>query len=131
MAKVRVWNDNVHPYRETFREQNIHIPAKSSIVMDAGEALLFKGTFAPIKLDGDGNPTPEGYKMIRIEELQSEDTIEQAKVNPLVCQACAYEAASEKDLNEHAQSLHKDAFLVDEEAEQALSEKKKAQRKAG
>lgn len=129
MAMVKVWNDNVHPYRENFREQEIVIPAKSFIKMEAGEALLFRGTFAPIKVDGDGNPIPEGYKMIRIEEIKGEET-EAPKVNPLICQACAYEAASEKDLNEHAQSLHKDAVLVDEEAEEALKTKK-AQRKAG
>lgn len=128
MGMVKVWNDNVHPYKEQFRDQLIQIPPKKFILMEAGDAHLFKGTFAPIKLDADENPIPEGYKMIRIEESGA-DVIEMPKVNELLCQACKYEGSSAGDLSEHIKSTHKDVAAVDEEAEQEIK-KRKAARKA-
>lgn len=127
--QVRVWNDNIHPYYEEFRDQKIKIPAKSFIMMEAGEAHLFRGSFAPIKVDADGNPIPEGYKMIRIEENSSAtpDTVKETPKN--VCQACKYEASSEKDLSEHIESSHKHEMVVDEEAEREIARRPKSKTK--
>lgn len=67
MAKVRVWNDNVHPHTEMFKGDLITIPAKECIEMDWEEAIEFRGQFTGIKLLGDDTPDPRGYKMIRVE----------------------------------------------------------------
>lgn len=130
MPMVKVWNDNVHPYKEMFRDQKIEIPSKGFIEMEAGEALIFKGTFSTIVLDADGNPTAEGFKMIRIEEF-TKNKPEAVKVNPLVCLACSYEAASEKDLQEHVKLSHSHQVAeIDEEAERAIAEKQKNKARA-
>jgi hypothetical protein len=68
MAIVRVWNDNEYPYKEIFQDEEIRIPAKKFIEMDEKKAILFKGTFAPMKLDAQKKPMPEYFKMIRIED---------------------------------------------------------------
>lgn len=130
MAMVKVWNDNVHPYTEKFKDQDIKIPPKSFIMMEAGEAVDFRGTFAPIKVDADGNPIAEGFKMIRIEEVKGDEDGEAAdQVNPrTICQACKYEASSEKDLNEHAKAMHADALFSDPLAEEAMKKAKKARK---
>jgi hypothetical protein len=123
--QVKVWNDNVHPYQENFREKNILIPAKSFIMMEESDAQLFYGSFAPIKVDADGNPIPEGYKMIRIDQ-----TIDEAPVAPVVneniCQACRHEAPNMKSLQAHIFETHKDIALVDEDAEREIGRRKKA-----
>ena len=122
MANVRVWNDNTYPYTEQFRDQKIHIPAKGFIMMEAGEAHLFRGSFAPVQLDGDGNPHPSGYKMIRIEETSSEP-VPAVTVNEKKCIACAYEATSKADLDEHVKAAHAADVVVDEEAEAEIKKR--------
>jgi hypothetical protein len=126
MAQVRVWNDNIHPYQETFREKELKIPAKSFILMDSGDAHLFKGTFAPIKVDADGNPIAQGYKMIRIEKTA--EPLPETKVKETICQACRYEASSDKDLAEHVKASHGDVALRDDEAEQEIERRKRAKK---
>lgn len=123
MAKVRVWNDNVHPYRETFKGEKVEIAAKSWILMEQDEAIMFRGTFAPIKTDGDGNPIAEGFKMIRVEAIPAEQP-EAVKVDALVCQACTYKAASDADLLEHGKAKHSDILTTDEEAEAEIKVKR-------
>jgi hypothetical protein len=118
MALVKVWNDNVHPYREEFRDQKIYIPAKGYIEMQLDEAQLFKGSFAPVPVDADGNPTPEGFKMIRIEQIAEGASAPEVKAT--VCMACAKDCASVKALQDHIFADHKDIAVVDEEAEKAL-----------
>ena len=126
--QVRVWNDNVHDYSETFREQKISIPAKKFIMMDDEQAHLFVCNFAPIKCDADGNPVPEGYKMVRIERNSDAAPVE-VKVNENVCHACQYEGASKADLSEHIEASHKSIAVVDEEAEREIKVRKN--KKAG
>jgi hypothetical protein len=118
--KVKVWNDNSYAYNETFREQKISIPAKEYIEMEHDEALLFRGTFAPIKRDADGNPTADGYKMIRIEEPGVPQPA--AKVDPLLCQSCRYLALNPSDLTGHLKT-HEADVLVDAEAEAEIERK--------
>lgn len=121
--QVKVWNDNTYPYKELFRDQKIEIPPKSYILMEEGEAHLFKGTFSAPILDGDGNDTPAGYKMIRIEKVASEKPSTQ--VEELRCIACTYKPANKHDLESHIELHHKDQMVVDEEAEEAIREKRR------
>lgn len=66
--KVKVHNDNIHPYSEEFKGEKIHIEAKKWIEMERDEAIMFLGTFNSIIRDVDGNPSPKSYKKLRIEE---------------------------------------------------------------
>lgn len=119
--KVKVWNDNVHPYSEDFRGKKISIPAKGFIEMEYDEANLFRGTFSPVIRDADGNDMAEGYKMIRVEDPGL--TVE-PKVDPLLCQACRYLAKSEKDLDAHMVT-HSGSLVEDHDAELEMKRKGK------
>lgn len=66
-SKVKVWNDNVHPFSQKFKGQEILIPAKNFIEMDYSAAQQFLGKPSPIKRDGMGQQDPVSYKMLRIE----------------------------------------------------------------
>lgn len=123
MALVRVHNDNVHDYQEKFREKDVKIPAKGFIEMEESDAKLFKGSFAPIQVDADGSPIPQGFKMIRIERITQEAPKVHLKEN--ICQACRYEGSSDKDLSEHIKAEHADIAVVDEEAEREMVAKKR------
>lgn len=124
MAQVKVWNDNVYPYSEEFKDQKIMIPAKSFIMMEAGEALLFKGSFAPIQVDADGQPIPQGYKMIRIEETpEMKEELTKSKAEH-VCLVCKYQASSSSDLSEHIKASHQDQLVRDEEAEREIEKRR-------
>lgn len=94
MAKVKVWNDNVHPHREKYQDEWIDIPAGGYIELDWEDAIQFKGQFTGIKLLGDDTPDPRGFKMIRVEK-PSEPVF---KENPLVCHANGERAVTQEDL---------------------------------
>lgn len=111
MAMVKVWNKNEFDYKEKFRDQHIHIPAGKYILMEAEEAHIFKGTFSPIIVDGDGNKIPEGFKMLRIEPMTSEQTV--------------MELDSDKWAKEHLEANAGKAVIRDELAEAELARKKK------
>ena len=131
MANVKVVNLNVHPYREEFRERKIDIPPGGSIEMEHTEAVLFLGTFVPPKLDHDDNPTPEGYKMLKIVPLDDPAgtaPVLEAKADPRVCIACKYESSSPKDLEEHMKANHAAQHVVDEEAEKAAAAARKGRK---
>lgn len=117
--KVKVWNDNVHPYKEKFKGDDFLIPAKSFILMEEDDANMFKGTFNFPVLDSDGNHTPLGFKMIRIEALSSsgKSTPEQPKHR---CMACSYHGANASDLSEH-EKTHSEQIVVDKRAEEELA----------
>lgn len=125
MPQVKVWNDNVHPYNEEFRDQKISIPPKGFIVMDKDEAETFQGTYAPMKKDGDGNDIPEGYKMIRIEALSAEDLA--PKESPkFTCMIDGKSFDTQAELNAHMKANYSDLKpIVDEAAEEAIKTKAK------
>lgn len=120
---VKVWNDNTHTYREMFREKDIEIKPKTYIEMELNDAHLFLGTYAPMKFDGDGNPIPSGFKMLRIEEIRGTPA-PQVKLDTLTCQACKHEADTEAEMQAHVKEAHADSILVDEVAEEAVKAKR-------
>jgi hypothetical protein len=131
MAQVKVWNDNTYDYSEDFRENKIRIKAKSFIYMDAEEAHLFKCNFAPIRVDADGNATPDSYKMIRIETVSGEEPVKpEAAQAKFVCQLDGAEFESQADLDAYISENYKDRIVVDSEAEKAVAEKKRAKKSA-
>ncbi len=123
MAQVKVWNDNAYPHKENFRDTVVEIPAKGHVLMEADQAHLFKCEYYPIRLDGDGQPMSQHFKMIRIEQLDGV-SLDKVVVRATVCQACKYDASNEKDLSEHVKAMHSDIIAeVDAEAEEALKNK--------
>jgi hypothetical protein len=123
MPKVKVWNDNVYPYSETFKGDKIHIPAKQCIEMEEEDAISFRGTFSPPVRDADGNDTPAGYKMIRIEGGgPAAQTAKTAADH--VCQLCKEKFQTESSLILHSEHAHKDQIVVDEAAEAAIRTRK-------
>lgn len=123
MGMVRVWNDNVYPYEETFKDQKIHIKPRTFIEMDEFEAIQFRGTYKSPVLNVDGVHLPEGFKMIRLEKVSADSP--QVKVDDHQCTACKYKGSSKVDLDEHLK-VHKEQALVDEEAEAELKARRKA-----
>jgi hypothetical protein len=109
MPHARVYNDNVHPYRERFKDADIVIPAGGSIVMDYDEALQFEYTGAPMIKNAGGQQCPTSFKRIRVVPLGA---VEAAPV-PLVCHATGQKVATTEELaalnREHEHLLHDDA----------------------
>ena len=93
MGLVKVWNNNVHPFTQDFKSQKISIPPQAYIEMDYEEAVEFKGKFSPIITDGDGNPLPESYKMIKVER-----PAQTAAVPGLMNHATGKQAATAEEL---------------------------------
>lgn len=104
MALVKVWNDNVYPYKELFKGDNILIPPNSYIEMEHDDAILFKGTYCMPKYDAGGAALPETFKKIRI--TSGTEGAAKQKIEFYKCQACNYEATNMVDLDKHITENH-------------------------
>lgn len=124
MAQVKVWNDNDHVYTDTFKDSPVSIPAHGFVEMEYYDAHEFRGKYKAIERDGDNQPLPTSFKMIRVEEMGSQSP--DAKIESNTCVACKFRGSSAKDLHAHILGSHADQLVVDEEAERALKSKKKA-----
>lgn len=125
MAQVKVWNDNTHPYSETFKDNKIVIPAGGFIEMEYYEAHELKGGYKAIERDGDNQPLPSSFKMIRVEEPKSGELDSKIELNK--CVACAFRGSSPVELHGHILAAHSEQIAkVDEEAEQVMKSKKRA-----
>ncbi len=105
--RAQVWNDNTYPHEELFKEKLIKIAPKSFVEFDALEdANEFKGQFTSLRTDGEKNPLPQFFKMIRIVPI---DGNEPSAAAPLICHATGKVAANEAELAkmnlEHADKL--------------------------
>lgn len=123
MALVKVWNDNVHDFKQKFRGNDIHIKSKQYVEMERDDAILFRGEFSPIERDADGHPLATSYKMIRIEDPNPVDF--GGKRDELGCIACKFKGQDKKSLMIHMIDTHSDDLLVDEEAEAEVAAKKR------
>ncbi len=81
------------------------------------EAYEFRGAYSPIIRDGDGQPTPESYKMIRVE--RTDKTAHKPVVAPTenLCQACGRQFGSKKELDTHIDTEHLEAMADKDEAD--------------
>jgi hypothetical protein len=121
--QVKVWNDNDYDYKETFKDNEVKIPAKSFIEMEYYDAHEFKGTYKAIQRDGDNQPLPHSYKKIWVEE-PPKDSVD-AKIESNTCAACKFRGGTPKELLEHIVANHAHQAVVDEEAEKAIKSRKK------
>lgn len=121
MSVVRVYNDNVHPYREKFKDKMIDIPSKNFVIMDYDDAIIFRGRHNPVVLDGGGNANPESYKMIRIVEDSNEPVVPQKE--KILCHACSKIFPTALALDMHITDSHAAMILDDTEREKRMKEK--------
>jgi len=101
-VKVKVFNDNVHDFKQNFRGEAIYIPAKGFVEMDQDDAHTFQSQYYPPEVDAGGAQKPESFKMLRVEGGNTTPTLD-----PWTCQACGYKGISKKDLSDHVSArLH-------------------------
>lgn len=94
--QVKVWNDNIHPYKEKFREVLREIPAGGYIEMDEDEAEYFLAAFTPPKKDGQGRFDPIYFKKLRIDSADRAALREREAA--LVCHANGQKAEDKSEL---------------------------------
>ena len=119
MAQIRIWNDNTVPYKETFREREIHILPGKYVDMEADEATQFLGTYCPVEVDGMGNPTRESMKMLRrefIEPLFDDGTNNFKASDDFKCNVCGKVCVDQEHLDGHINANHLDAMADPKEA---------------
>ena len=119
---VRVYNDNIFPYQEKFKGEEVKIGPRGFIEMDYFEAVEFKGSYCPIVVDGGGAPKPESYKMIRI--VQPEQFSVEDKKEPQ-CHSCGKTFESAKMLDEHITEAHLEQIIDTDEKEKRIKAKGK------
>lgn len=123
--KVRVWNDNVHPFKQEISEKVYVVPAKQCIELEEDEADILLKRYSPIILGGDDQPIPECYKMLRIDKDDAKRNKlhkqNKTKAGTYVCQACGYVAANRWELNGHSADVHRSQWEDPEEAQDAIN----------
>ena len=112
MYSVRVYNDNIYPYKEKFKGDLVEIPSKKFVDMDYFDAVEFLGQYTPIQLDGGGAPLPTSYKMLRIVK-QNDFKLEDSK--KIICNACGLEFDNADKLEAHVSEKHIDDLADEEE----------------
>jgi hypothetical protein len=119
---VKVWNENIYPYQEKFRNVLRVIEPKSYIEMDEDEAEYFLSKFtAPIR-DSQNRPDPKFFKKLRIEKpagYEKQDT-------RLVCHANGQKVASAQELKEVLSNF---SHMLADKDDSAEAEAVKAQNK--
>jgi hypothetical protein len=104
MAQVRVYNDNKFVFKQKFMDEDIVIEPGKFITMDESKAIRFRGTYSPIELDGNGQPMPTSYKMIRLEEISKDSAKVQEK---FMCMSCSKDDfQTQQALDAHIDASH-------------------------
>ena len=113
---VKVWNDNIHDFKQKFRDDVIFIPAKGFVELEEDDAHNFVCQYSPPVVDASGVQKPESYKMLKIERDGSENKL---KLDPWTCQACNYKGVNKKDLTTHIEARLGDGKHVKVENDEA------------
>lgn len=129
MAMVRVVNENIYPFSQSFKGQMISLGAKDDgknyIDMERDDAIQFLGQYSPMEVDVDGNPHPRGKKMLRITAVPG---VKQTKAEPeldkFVCNSCRFEARSQNELDAHIDEKHLDEIADEDEREKRLERRR-------
>lgn len=128
--QVKVYNDNVHPYREKFRGADIYIGPKEFIKMDLNEAHLFLGTMPPnIEVDANGIQKPTSYKMLRIDMKSGGGGVE-TNAAKYLCLACNKDLQTKPAYEEHLIEHHADQ-MIDDDAKEAIVKRRGRPPKGG
>lgn len=116
--RARVWNDNAYPHQENFKGKVISIASKEFVEMDYDDAKELEGQFTPIRTDGEKNPLPQYFKMIRVEPINGS---EKPLPERFVCHATGKVAGSADELKK---MLAENEHLLESESKKYLDDKK-------
>lgn len=122
MSDVRVWNDNTFPFSQEFKGEKITIAPRAFRTMEYYEAMEFKSAFSPIERDGDGQPLPKSYKMIRVEQPAGDVAIADEK--KFVCHVTGQKFSTQLEADAENKK-HDHLIIKDEEAEKAVAAEKR------
>jgi len=111
-----------YPFEQEFKGKKIKLAYGESMVMDESEAEEFLGTMNAVIRDADGQFDPRSFKKFKKEKVETKQA-EAPKAGEHICQACAYEGTSSKDIEEHIKLNHLDQ-IEDPEVAEALRNKK-------
>jgi hypothetical protein len=128
MSKRRVVNYNVHPFTQEYKGEMISLAAKGKgknfIDLEQDDAIQFVGQMSPMKFDVDGNPTPEGFKMLEIEQIPDgvgPETEKETVVHRYVCQKCRFVAETQEALDAHVDAEHLSDLADEDEREKRVA----------
>lgn len=124
MKKVKVWNDNIHPFEQNFKGEKIRIEANSFIEMHWDDAVSFRSKPFPMKFNGMNQQDPTSFKMIRIEGTP---VIAEEKVVAYRCQKDGSLHPSKEALEAYIAALDESAFADEEGAKIAKAKPAKKQ----
>lgn len=131
---VKVYNKNVHPFKQEIKGKEYKIPAQSYIELDYDDASALVKSFSPIEVDFDNRPLPTSYKML---EIDKDDVIKyrelaqnKAKGGTYLCQACGYVASNRWELKGHAMSEHSHQFEDQDEALDSFEQEEQGEKDA-
>jgi hypothetical protein len=128
MARVIVRNLNEHPFAQKFNGVQISLgkagEPNDSVEMDEEDAVLFLGTFHPMKLDNKGNHDPRFFKKLRVERDPSEVKKDLVNNKP-ICPVCREQTSSWTELEAHQRLMHADQLVKDPEYDLYLAQKAK------
>jgi hypothetical protein len=107
MPRVKVWNDNSHVLKETFKGDPIEIKPHQCIEMEFFEAHEFKGQYHMQPLDAMGKiiDDPKYRKMVRIEKIEDGDS-DETETKAHTCMSCKKSYESEPVLKAHIETAH-------------------------
>lgn len=129
---VKVWNRNVHPFKQQLGETKYQIGAGEYVELDEDEADRLVKAFSPIRVDYDGNAKAESFKMLEIDKddlaRNRSKRDNKGKTGTYICQACGYVAANKWELNGHSMEMHADSFEDEDEAKAAIASDEKPKR---
>ena len=122
--KVRVWNKNVHDFKQEYQDQMIEIPAGKYIMMDEDHAQRFVSMYHPIMVDGGGTQLPESYKMLAIDKVGiKEQNAAMKPADEWKCLGCGFVANTEKQLSNHINEKHLDDLADADERKKRMNKK--------
>jgi hypothetical protein len=119
--QVAVFNDNIYPYKEKFKDDEINIPSKGHILMERQEAVQFLGQMNAPVLGADNEHLPQGFKMLRI--IQNKKDLEAVESPVIKCHQCNDEFSTQELLDDHIRTEHIDK-IEDKDFAKDFSEKK-------
>lgn len=127
----RVYNDNVHPYVNTFKGEKITIPSKGYIILARSEAVQLKSLFLahPATFDGSGNQKPESKSMLRVVPVPNTESVVEEK--QWMCHATGEKFDTEAQLkayikeNEDLAERNRLANKDDENVQEDLRQRKR------
>lgn len=119
-GQVRVYNDNIHPYTEHFKGEDLEIAPKCYIEKDFYDAVELLGTYSPIKTDGGGQQIATSFKKLRIVR-PAEFKLEESK--KILCNSCGEKFNTADLLEDHVLASHLDQMIDETEKKKRLKKR--------